>query len=212
MHFRSNTATWLMNMTEVDGAVDFRSDGVMFSAASGVEFFSYASNALIDVTAKINASSFQINATFASAAKYYQDFSRWGQYVLYIGNSGLFAYDMTKDQITPILLSPDSDSLRVDYRYPVALDDGTAFVTGLTSTSTFSSLWRSEPVSWWRLSRTGWSSGPSSNCGSAIASWPTTKARPPVRRSARSSPPPRSWPSSAMSSPVTSAWTSSCLP
>ena len=41
--------------------------------------------------------------------------------------------DMQNDAITPVLLSPISDSLRVDYRYPVALDDGTAFVTGLTS-------------------------------------------------------------------------------
>ncbi len=86
------------------------------------------------MTEKINANSFQINATFASAAKYYQDFARWGNYVLYVGNSGLFAYDMVHDTITPILLSPDSDTLRVDYRYPVVLANGTAFVTGLTST------------------------------------------------------------------------------
>ncbi len=92
-------ATWLMNMTEVDGTVDFHPDGVMFESATGVMFFDYATNSLVDVTAKINANSFQINATFASAAKWYQGFTRWAKYVLYIGNSGFFAYDMMHDTI-----------------------------------------------------------------------------------------------------------------
>jgi hypothetical protein len=131
----ANQATWLMNQTEVDGAVDFRSDGVMFSSATGIMFFDYQKGSLLDVTAAINANPFQINATYASASNVAQsDFSRWKNQVLYIGEGGLFAYDMAGDAITPILLSPISDSLRVDYRYPVALDDGTAFVTGLTST------------------------------------------------------------------------------
>ena len=131
----SNHATWLMNHTEVSGTVDFRADGVMFSSATGLMFFDYANNALVDVSAKINANPFQVNATFASAAKYSQDFTRWRAYVLYIGHSGLFAYDIPNDKITPILLSPSSADLRVDYRYPVAIDDGEAFVTGRTSTS-----------------------------------------------------------------------------
>jgi hypothetical protein len=131
----TNHATWLMNKTEVSGAVDFRSDGVMFSSASGLMFFDYSKSALVDVTKLINANPFKISTTFASAAKYQQDFSRWRTYVIYIGNSGLFAYDMAHDKIVPLLLSPNLADLRIDYRYPVAIDDGEAFVTGLTSTS-----------------------------------------------------------------------------
>jgi len=135
MDLAANKATWLMNQTEVSGTVDFRADGVMFSAATGLMFFDYQKNALVDVTAKINANPFQVNATYPTMSQVAQaDFARWNQQVLYIGDGGLFAYDMANDKITPILLSPISDTLRVDYRYPVALDDGTAFVTGLTST------------------------------------------------------------------------------
>jgi hypothetical protein len=131
----TNHATWLMNHTEVSGAVDFRADGVMFSSATGLMFFDYAKNALVDISTQINANPFKVNTTFATAAKYYQDFARWRTYVLYVGNSGLFAYDMPNDKIIPLLLSPNSADLRVDYRYPVAIDNGEAFVTGLTSTS-----------------------------------------------------------------------------
>jgi hypothetical protein len=135
MDIAANKATWLMNMTEVSGSVDFRSDGVMFVGGTDLMFFDYQKNALVDVSTAINNNSFQINPTYADAAKIAQtDFARWNKQVLYIGNQGLFAYDMANDVITPILLSPISDTLRVDYRYPVALDDGTAFVTGLTST------------------------------------------------------------------------------
>jgi hypothetical protein len=135
MSISANKATWLMNQTQVDGAVDFRSDGVMFNAGNDIMFFDYQKSALVDVTAAIQKNPFQINATFAHAGKAYQaDFSRWKQYVLYIGLSGLFAYDMNADKITPILLSPVGGNLDVEYRYPAALDDGTAFVTGLTST------------------------------------------------------------------------------
>jgi hypothetical protein len=128
-------ATWLMNRSEVNGAVDFRSDGVMFESADGVMFYDLQRSELVNITAKINANPFQVNTTFASAAKYYQGFARWRSFVLYVGNSGVFSYDLAHDTIVPILLSPDRADLRVDYRYPVVLDGGTAFVTGLTSTS-----------------------------------------------------------------------------
>ncbi len=131
----ANRATWLMNATEVSGKVDFRPDGVMFESASGVMFYDYAASALTNVSQAIDANSFQINTTFASASHFDTDFARWKTFVLYIGQGGLFAYDLAKDRVTPILLSPDTSDLRVDYRYPVVLDDGTAFVTGLTSTS-----------------------------------------------------------------------------
>jgi len=131
----TNKATSLMNTVQVSGSVDFRSDGVMFATDTDVMYFDYATSALVDISTKINANPFQVNATYATAAQIGQtDFARWNQHVLYVSDGGLFAYDMAHDTITPILLAPISDTLLVTYRYPVALDDGTAFITGLTST------------------------------------------------------------------------------
>jgi len=135
MDLAANRATWLMNQTEAGGSVDFRPDGVLFDTATGLSYYDYAQKKLIDMRAAIDANPFEINNTFASAAKFNTDFTRYKQWVLYIGQRGLFAYDFKADKITPILLSPNRADLRVDYRYPVALDTGVAFVTGLTSTS-----------------------------------------------------------------------------
>jgi len=130
----ANRAVWLGNTTQVSGAVDIADDGVMFSAASGLMFFSYATNALTNVSDRIDANPYKINVTYAVAAKYLEDFARYKGYVLYVGEYGLFGYDLARDVIVPILLSPNSATLRIDYKAPVALDDGTAFVVGLTST------------------------------------------------------------------------------
>ena len=135
MDLAANHATWLMNMTEAGGHVDFRPDGVLFDTAQGLSFYDYAQKKLIDIRAQIDANSFKINNTFASAAHFSQDFARYKQWVIYIGNMGLFAYDFKADKITPLLLSPNRADIRIDYRYPVALDNGEMFVTGLTSTS-----------------------------------------------------------------------------
>ena len=135
MDLVANKATWLMNMTQAGGSVDFRPDGVLFDTATGLAFYDYGAARLVDVKARIDANPFKINETFASAAKFDQDFTRYKQYVIYVGQRGVFAYDMKADKITPIVLSPNRAELRVDYRYPVALDSGEMFVTGLTSTS-----------------------------------------------------------------------------
>ncbi len=129
----TNHATWLMNMTEASGDVDFRSDGVMFDSASGLMFFQYATSSLVNVTDKINNNPFKINDTFADAAKFLMSFARYKSYALYIGHQGLFAYDLANDKIIPVLLENDTADFRIDYVAPVALDDGTGFVTGLTS-------------------------------------------------------------------------------
>ena len=103
-------ATWLMNKTEITGAVDFRADGVMFESASGLMFFDYAKNTLSSISDRINTNPYQINATFASAAKFDSGFTRWGSYVVYIGHMGLFAFDLAHDKIAPILLTSDVEA------------------------------------------------------------------------------------------------------
>jgi len=131
-------ATWLMNRSAIAGPVDVRSDGVMFASADGVFLYDDSRRALVDVTDKIKANPFRISATFAAAAlpaPGLHDFARWKDHVIYIGNEGVFSYDLVRDRIVPIVLSPHRADLRIDYRYPVALDSGTLFVTGLTSTS-----------------------------------------------------------------------------
>jgi len=130
----ANRATWLMNTTAADGAFDLRSDGVMFSSGARLLFFDFAKDALVDVSARIDANGYQPAPAFPDGARYLQDFARWKTFVVYVGQSGLYAYDLGADRIAPLLLSPERADLRVDYRGPVVLDDGRAFVTGLTST------------------------------------------------------------------------------
>jgi len=133
----SQTATSLMNMTQVNGEIDFEIDGVMFADENNdLQFFAYATKSITDVSAKIDTHMFPLNQTFASASQYDNvdaGFARWNNDVIYVGDQGLFAYDMTADTVTAIVLSPDLANLTIDYVQPVVLDDGTLFVTGLTS-------------------------------------------------------------------------------
>ncbi|HEY1551272.1 MAG TPA: hypothetical protein VGG28_25765 [Kofleriaceae bacterium] len=133
----TQTATPLDNSIQVNGELDFESDGVMFADENNdLQFFAYATKSITDVSAKIDAHMFPLNMTFASASQYDNTdagFARWNSDVIYVGDQGLFAYDMTADTVTAIVLSPDLADLTIDYVQPVVLDDGTLFVTGLTS-------------------------------------------------------------------------------
>jgi len=131
-------ATSLKNTIQAYGSVDFESDGVLFDDDNGgLHFFSYATSSLTDVAAKIDTHAFPLNSTFANASNYDSGadggFARWNNDVIYIGEGGVFAYDLVADKVTAIVLSPDLADLRIDYRFPVALADGTLFVVGLTS-------------------------------------------------------------------------------
>ena len=132
----TNKATWLMNTTEVssDGSIDFESDGVMFTTDTDLLFFDYSSSSLVNVSDKINHKGHSSGACSGGASNYATDFTRWGNAVVYTGeSSGVFAYDMVEDVIAPVLLPPTSGPSTVQYRYPVALADGKLFVTALTS-------------------------------------------------------------------------------
>ena len=83
----------------------------------------------------IEAADYEINETFASSHLYYQDPTRWRDYIIYVANSGLFAYNMRSHEVTPILLEPRTPDLRIVYRYPRVTESGILLVTGLTSTS-----------------------------------------------------------------------------
>jgi hypothetical protein len=131
----SNTATWLGNETEISGSVNFAQDGVIFESARGPFFYVYETHELIDLEAEIQASGYQINETFASSHLYDQDIWRYRDWMVYIGSSGVFAYHLYEGEVRPLLLEPRSEEVRIEYRYPVVLENGLLFVTGLTSTS-----------------------------------------------------------------------------
>lgn len=131
----ANEARWLGNQTEISGPVFFDDDWVMFVSAEGPFFFDSLTEELTDLGAAIEQNPYRINETFASAHLYLQDLARFEDYMIYIGNYGVFAYDLAADVVVPILLSPHSSEIRIDYRYPVVSESGQLAVTGLTSTS-----------------------------------------------------------------------------
>lgn len=132
-------ASFLQNKTQVTGGtVSFEPDGVTFAAGASLYFFQSATGTLIDVAAKLRDSPFRLSSTFKTSHYYYGDasgFSRYGGYLLYIGSSGVFAYDLAKDAVRPVLLEPRDAELRTVYRYPVVTTNGFLFVTGLQSAS-----------------------------------------------------------------------------
>jgi len=136
----SNQATWLHNETEISfgSTIEFTHDGVLFTTATGPFFFDYETASLTDLAEAIAATDYQLSETFSSSHLYNEDMTRWRDYFIYVGNSGLFAFNPAQSEIVPILLEPrmgETSDVRVDYRYPVVLDNGTLFVTALESES-----------------------------------------------------------------------------
>jgi hypothetical protein len=129
----------LGNMTESQGA-DVLTDGVIISTATGPFFYSNATKMLRDIAAAIAASSYKLNTTFASAHLFDNGavttgntgFTNFNDVIGYIGESGLFTFDMKTSVVTPLLLNARDDS--TVYTSPVFLDDGSVFVQGLQST------------------------------------------------------------------------------
>jgi hypothetical protein len=125
-------ATWLGNKTEATSAY-WDKIGVLFGAATGPFYYAYDASSVRDVRAEIEASDYELNATFGSAHHYTTDLARRSGTVGYIGQSGLFTFDLDSQAVKPVLLNARDNS--VVYRYPVLLEDGSLFVQGLESTS-----------------------------------------------------------------------------
>jgi hypothetical protein len=133
------TSTWLKNTTEISGGVQAMPDGVTFEDADGLKFYELSSGTLRDVSAELKASSYRLNATYSSAHLFDAkttgiNFSRTSSWVIYTANEGIFAYDLAAKRVVPVLIDDEEESgHRVDYVYPVALDDGRIYAVGLTS-------------------------------------------------------------------------------
>lgn len=129
-------AKWLnKDKTQISGTTYFDADGVFYTSAAGPHYIDPVTGELINLKQKIAANPYKLNETYKSIHNYVQDMTRYKKIAVYIGNGGIFAYDVVNDKVWPILLSPRSYTLRIDYRRPTILDDGTLYVTGLESTS-----------------------------------------------------------------------------
>lgn len=138
----SNRATWLENKTEIQGSIEFTRGGALFTQYDGSSdvptYFDYGTRKPSNVAEQIAAVDYVLNPTFASLHHYYQDITRWGDYFIYGADGGIFAFDVVQNRVAPVLLTPrvgETSDVRVDYRYPVVLDNGLLFVTALQSES-----------------------------------------------------------------------------
>jgi hypothetical protein len=136
LDLKQGKALWLHNQVEVSGA-DFDKNGVLFAqGTSGLYYFPLDGSAMRNISEELKSSSYKLNKTY-EAAHYWTShgYTMHNNIVYYIGQQGLYSYNLNTRQITPLLLHPRSSTLRVDYRKPVVLDNGTLFVTGLESKS-----------------------------------------------------------------------------
>jgi hypothetical protein len=122
---------YLGNMTEATGGATL-TDGVLIQTDTDVLFYSYTTKTLRDIGQAIDKSGYKINNTFTSSGNYLSDMTNYNHLVGYIGESGLFTFDMDKNKVTPLLLNALDNS--TVYASPVFLTDGSVFVQGLMST------------------------------------------------------------------------------
>ena len=125
------------NQLDPSQPISFDGTGILYTAQGGQNgdllYYELASAKLTDVSAAIAASPYRINATFAQAHYYQSGGVLDGNVILYIGDQGLFTYDLATGKITPLLLSPNQLGLRIDYVQPQPLSSGDIYVVGLTS-------------------------------------------------------------------------------
>jgi hypothetical protein len=126
-------ATSLGNMTIPGNSLEIDQDGVIFSAAStSLLFYRYSDGKTLDVSNLIKSASYQLNTTFNTIHYWSRDFARYKDWIVYVSNSGVFAYDLMTQVVKPILLSPLSMTT-INYASPSVLDDGTLLIIGVPS-------------------------------------------------------------------------------
>ncbi len=128
------------NQLDPGNPISFGSNGILFTEQGGqsgdLVYYALADHSLTDVSAAISGSSFQINKTFAQAHFYQQGGVLDGldpNRIDYIGEMGLFAFELDTTKITPLLLSPDDGNVTINYVAPSPLASGDIYVVGLTS-------------------------------------------------------------------------------
>ncbi len=125
-------ATPLGNLNESGNSVELDTDAVLYTTSQGLYLYRYSDGATLALSQLIASASYRLNATFPMIQDWSTDFARYQNWVVYVGSSGVFAYNLTSKVIKPILLTP----LTADppqYRYPCVLDDGTLLIVAVTA-------------------------------------------------------------------------------
>lgn len=130
----ARTATWLQNQQEVS-TVSINKNGVVYPSTDGPQYVAFAGGPPVDLGALIEESTYELNTTFSSAHHYASHPVLFEEQLLYVGQSGIFSLDIESGEVEPLLLEPRDPEVRLVYRDPQVLDDGTLFLQGLASTS-----------------------------------------------------------------------------
>jgi Tfp pilus assembly protein FimT len=127
-------ATPLGNMNESGNSVEIDSDAVLYTTSEGLFLYRYSDGVTLMLSQLIASAGYKLNATFSMIQDWSTDFARYQDWVVYVGDSGVFAYNLTSKVIKPILLTPrTADPLQ--YRYPCVLDDGTLLIVAVTDSA-----------------------------------------------------------------------------
>jgi hypothetical protein len=136
----ASVAVPAQNQLDPNNPISFDGSGILFTEQGGqagdLVYYSLPAATLTDVSAAIAASSFVINPTFAQAHYYQQNGILdvlTANRVDYIGEMGMFAFDLGSGKVTPLLLSPEQTDLTIDYVSPSPLASGDIYVVGFTS-------------------------------------------------------------------------------
>ena len=124
------------NETQITGDVNFDTTGVVWTGPYDMYYYQYASGELTNLTEVINAASYAFNGTYDLAhGQLEMGYTRLGSKLVYESLSGIYLFDLVSRAFVPIILTEREWDIRVTWRGPVILDDGTLFVTGLESES-----------------------------------------------------------------------------
>lgn len=141
LDLQTREATPMRNETEISGTVSFELDGVVWEEATALRFFDYQENVVRDLGAELQGLAYAITSSHASAHFFASRTSgpshcRYGDWLVYTSGAGIFAYNLRSHAVQPVLLDTQNETDgRITYVNPVALRDGTLFVTGLSSSS-----------------------------------------------------------------------------
>ena len=134
----TGVAEWLENETQVVGGdVNFDAHGVTWVGGEGAiyHFDMDAGPSAVNVTYTMNTSGYELDG-YTSVHQTVEDgYWRVGDTLVYEASAGLFAYDLATLEFEPLVLVDSDADIRVTWRDPVLLDDGTLFATGLESAS-----------------------------------------------------------------------------
>ncbi len=127
---------WLGNETQITGDINFDDQGVVWATAHEMFYYDFSTREQLSLTQAINTADYALNEAHRYAhAQIETGFARQGDKLVYEANEGIYLYDLGTGAFEPIILEERDSPVKVSWRDPVLIEDGTLFVTGLESTS-----------------------------------------------------------------------------